>query len=210
MFSWVCKGCGHELVQGELVRLNGQEQLYDGYGGSAASVCDYNPSAWHNRCYLKAILDANLDETPSNSAPNQGFGEPKLEFLPGFKDNDVIKYTVTVNCWYQIGEDKYADHELVLTNQDKLEDQKSWHNVKTFSSIDEAILAVEAILQRDLPSQCEGEYQLFIFGFQKGIGNGVVFERIVDRWDRSGKIKLPELVTKIVYRKDEIYVNSSK
>jgi len=84
-FSWKCKGCGHELCEGEEVRLNGCRGTYDGFGcagGFDAGHSDvYDPSAWHNSCYLKATPEERLDETPSEHAPNQGFGATKLEFV---------------------------------------------------------------------------------------------------------------------------------
>jgi len=48
MFSWCCKGCGYELIHGETVRLNGQKQVYDGYGGLADIDFD-DVSAWHDK-----------------------------------------------------------------------------------------------------------------------------------------------------------------
>lgn len=125
MFSWKCKGCGHELIQPELVRLNGSLQTYDGYGGSAANDGNYDPSGWHDRCYKKASDAEKLDETPSAHAPNQGFGPAKLEFLQDYKDDAPTTYTVFVACgWYNEGDNK--QFEFHLTNNDLLEDQKEY------------------------------------------------------------------------------------
>jgi len=86
MFSYLCKGCGQELIEGEMVRLNGCKGEYDGYGGAGGFEDDTgNVAAWHARCYKAAPLAQREDETPSKSAPNQGFGPAHLEFLPGYE-----------------------------------------------------------------------------------------------------------------------------
>lgn len=91
-FSWVCKGCGQELHEGELVRLNGCKGEYDGYGrtigcsqgagGFDFGECSGTVVAWHEVCYQKATPEQKLDETPSRSARNQGCGEAIRMFLP--------------------------------------------------------------------------------------------------------------------------------
>ena len=85
MFSWCCKGCGQELHEGELVRLNGSKGIYDGYGnagGYSYEDSEVEPYAWHEACYQKATDKQKLDETPSKNAPNQGFGRARIEFAP--------------------------------------------------------------------------------------------------------------------------------
>lgn len=133
MYSWVCKGCGHELVQGETVRLNGSRQEYDGYGGSAGG--DHDPSAWHNRCYLKASPEARLDESPSRHASNQGFGPAKLEFRPGYTEDAPVEYTVLVYAGEEVDVVKYhggavgksyKQYDFHYTNNNKLEDQREY------------------------------------------------------------------------------------
>jgi len=126
MFSWKCKGCGHELIERELVRLNGQVQEYDGYGGSAANNGDYDPSAWHNRCYKKASRPHQLDESTSGHAPNQGFGPAKLEFLSGYDETlPIDEFVVVVNAGvYEEGESLQFD--FYYTNNGKLEDQREY------------------------------------------------------------------------------------
>ena len=121
MFSWKCKGCGHELIQGEDVRLNGSRQIYDGYGGTAADSENYEPSAWHNRCYKRASKDERLDESPSASAPDQGFGQMKLEFVEGYDETKPIKYSVVVFTGYYV-DGKSGKFEFFYTNDNKLED----------------------------------------------------------------------------------------
>jgi hypothetical protein len=80
MFSWKCKGCGHELKEGEYVRLNGCVGEYDGYGRAGGfSYDDEEPSCWHVRCYKNASDQEKLDDSPSRYAPNQGFGCACLE-----------------------------------------------------------------------------------------------------------------------------------
>ena len=77
MFSWCCKGCGHEIHEGELVRMNGCVGIYDGYG--RAGGFDYQgasgePSCWHECCYKNATTEQKLDDSSSKYASNQGFG----------------------------------------------------------------------------------------------------------------------------------------
>jgi len=126
MFSWKCKGCGHELIERELVRLNGQVQEYDGYGGSAANSGDYDPSAWHNRCYKKASRPHQLEESASSHAPNQGFGPSKLEFLSGYDENvPVGEFTVMVYASHHT-EQESRQFDFYYTNNGKLEDQREY------------------------------------------------------------------------------------
>lgn len=92
MFSWKCKGCGGELCCPELVRINGNVGVYDGYG--TAGKFDYamwapttgerlpDPVAWHERCHREAEPAARNDMTASAHAPNQGFGEAQDRFMP--------------------------------------------------------------------------------------------------------------------------------
>jgi len=80
MFSWVCKGCGHELKSGEFVRMNGYVGEYDGYGNAGGFTYENNePSCWHVRCYKNATNEQKLNDTPSKYAQNQGFGHTALE-----------------------------------------------------------------------------------------------------------------------------------
>lgn len=138
MFSWKCKGCGHELIERESVRLNGQVQEYDGYGGSAANnlllnayfhrLGDYDPSAWHNRCYKKASRPHQLEESASSHAPNQGFGPSKLEFLSGYDETvSVDEFTVVVNGYYSSDNGDSRQFDYHLTNNGKLEDQREYY-----------------------------------------------------------------------------------
>jgi len=96
-FSWVCKGCGKELRDGEYVRISGFVGMYDGYGcvsglsgGSFDSEGTDFPS-WHEKCYQKSPLKG--DETPSRHATNQGIGNPRIEFAP--PNTEVDYYAVT-------------------------------------------------------------------------------------------------------------------
>jgi len=92
MFSWLCKGCGHELKDGEHVRLNSSVGTYDGYGragGFEYSGSYENPTAWHVRCYKNATTEQKRNDDSSRNAPNQGFGiaalENKKEYNPEAK-----------------------------------------------------------------------------------------------------------------------------
>jgi hypothetical protein len=93
MFSWECKGCHQELIQGELVRLNGCGGEYDGYGNAGGfDYCNSgsgDPVAWHQKCYGEATDSQKLDETPSRHARNQGFGFPQADCLPPHRTNYV-------------------------------------------------------------------------------------------------------------------------
>lgn len=83
MFSWECKGCNQELVTGEMVRLNGSRGEYDGYGGLGGCNCeDYDPAAWHQKCYSEATDAEKLDDASSKPAMNQGFGFPRADCMP--------------------------------------------------------------------------------------------------------------------------------
>lgn len=101
MFSWACKGCGHDLKIGELVRMNGCKGLYDGYGGNSGGFnwegAEGEPVCWHERCYQRANTAQRDDETPSDNASNQGFGHPALEFLKGYKEDAETTYKVVIH-----------------------------------------------------------------------------------------------------------------
>lgn len=103
MFSWACKGCGHDLKTDELVRMNGCKGRYDGYGGNSGGFdsenCDDDPVCWHDRCHQRASTAERDDDTPSKGASNQGFGYPALEFLKGYKDDAETTYKVVVSNW---------------------------------------------------------------------------------------------------------------
>lgn len=236
MFSWECKGCGYELIQPELVRLNGQIQEYDGYGGSATNDSNYDPSAWHDRCYMRASLPHRLDESPSSHAPNQGFGPAKLEFLSGYNETIPIdEFIVAVDAViYEEG----LRFEFYYTNNGILEDQREYRqryeeasnqiqfdhdmwnsmpqvekttyaeayqakleevlgsamperNIKKFSSLQEAIDAVDVLLP-NLPAKLGGEYDLIIYGKQGKI-QGAVYERYVHRaCDNDDELEIEE------------------
>jgi hypothetical protein len=102
MSSYCCKGCGHELKEGEHVRLNGCVGTYDGYGcaGGFDHLEGGTPIAWHNRCYVVASIEEKLDETESKHAPNQGFGFAALENMAGYNSQAETKFQPVV----------YVDH----------------------------------------------------------------------------------------------------
>ena len=97
MFSWKCKVCGDELCCPELVRIDDHVGAYNGYGvvemseGKSWDVFDRSnpntsysrsPSAWHVVCFENASEAEQQDQTPSENAPNQGFGEAQDRFMP--------------------------------------------------------------------------------------------------------------------------------
>ncbi len=108
MFSYCCNGCGHELHEGEAVRIDGRSGVYDGYGGLGEQIKDYDnpPSCWHNACYQKASYIDKKANKPSKHAENQGFGPACLEFLPDYDPSVSIQYMVYFEVW---DEDKGSD-----------------------------------------------------------------------------------------------------
>lgn len=103
MFSWKCKGCGHELKEGEYVRLNGCTGIYDGYGGAGGfeySGSYKEPSGWHVRCYKNATIEQRLNDDPSQHAPNQGFGFAALENLKDYDPDAKTTFNAVI----------YVDH----------------------------------------------------------------------------------------------------
>jgi len=112
MFSWRCKGCGHELKADELVRMNGCKGTYDGYGGNSGgfdSDCgEVEPACWHEACYRKATQEERDDETPSKHAPDQGFGHPALAFRKGYKEDAKTEYNVVVHTFREPRQELHA------------------------------------------------------------------------------------------------------
>jgi hypothetical protein len=123
MFSWCCKGCGHELKADELVRMNGCKGTYDGYGGNSGGFdsdgCEVEPACWHEACYRKATQEERADKTPSRHAPNQGFGHPALAFLKGYKEEAKTEYRVVVHTF---GEPRRELHAVPSANGYELSD----------------------------------------------------------------------------------------
>ena len=135
MFSWACKGCGHDLKPDELVRMNGRKGNYDGYGGNGAfdwedAEDDSEPACWHERCYRKATEEERADKTPSENADNQGFGYPALAFLPGYNERRKNSYRCIVSVWEESKRREYhlvkSEGELIL--KDKEEYDSAWEN----------------------------------------------------------------------------------
>lgn len=97
MFSWLCKGCGHELKSGEFVRMNGCVGEYDGYGRAGGFHYEIeDPSCWHVRCYKNATNEEKLDDNPSQHAQNQGFGFAALENMKGYDPEQKILFKPVV------------------------------------------------------------------------------------------------------------------
>jgi hypothetical protein len=121
MFSYLCKGCGQELIEGELVRLNGCKGEYDGYGraGGFESLGSSNVVAWHDRCHKTATQTQRDDETPSKGAKDQGFGPAHMEFMPGYEPDYSCKYTISIRgCTKEDQERKdFRETLFVLTTK---------------------------------------------------------------------------------------------
>ena len=131
MFSWTCKGCGRELVQDERVRLMGCKGDYDGYGGVPGfDGSDFYPDApacWHERCYQAATDAEKLDETPSDRAPNQGFGYPRAENVVALE----VAFSILAYPPYVQGKSHNASdplHEVFETLEEALAEDK-WPDV---------------------------------------------------------------------------------
>lgn len=205
MFSWVCKGCGHELCENEHVLLNGVSQQYDGYGGSAADAGDYSPVAWHTSCYQLASTDEKNCQKPSHSAPNQGFGPSKLEFKQHAKLDLPTQYSVDIDCgWTHKETDKYVHNEFVMARNGRLvlvDERGNSPERWLFDSLDHAIATVDALLGQALPPECRGEYEMFATGWQDK-AFGCVYHRHVHRpvtWAGNDYTIADEIVTEVLY-----------
>jgi hypothetical protein len=126
MFSYICKGCGQELIEGEFCRLNGCLGHYDGYGRCGGFEGD-EPIAWHEKCYQESPLKD--DQAPSTHAPNQGFGPQHLEFMENYDPNAETTFEVQIETWSEAkkedGQISVNEYELILTPTG-LQDQKEW------------------------------------------------------------------------------------
>lgn len=120
MFSWCCKGCGHELKEDEYVRMNGCKGVYDGYGRNTGGFdyheADSEPACWHELCYQQATPELKLDETASRHARNQGFGHAALEFLRGYDPKAVYKYSIYIEIYYD-NPDSFEQHRCYIVKQ---------------------------------------------------------------------------------------------
>jgi hypothetical protein len=111
MFSWVCRACGEELIEGELVRLNGNVGTYDGYGRAGDFEFDSsfsNPVAWHEFCFCRAPKAEQRSTKRSQSARHQGFGPCHLEFLSGYD----LKVPVTFSARVEVGDGPGVVHPI--------------------------------------------------------------------------------------------------
>jgi hypothetical protein len=141
MFSWCCKGCGHELKADEFVRMNGCKGTYDGYGRCGGYESDGDdPVCWHEACYKQASAEEKLDETPSLDAPNQGFGYAALAFLKGYKPDADTLFTSNVYVCHrdEEGNDLSSEYYVVKHNDEYcLQDEKLYRKLRDEYSDDE-------------------------------------------------------------------------
>lgn len=132
MFSWKCKGCKEEIISGERARFDGCKGEYGGYGDCGNfHYSSGEPVAWHEFCYQKATPEQKLDETPSPSAPHQGFGYYHLEFLAEYKKESETKFSVIISVRDGPGvvKDDATDRyhfPLYYVTADGLKDQALW------------------------------------------------------------------------------------
>ena len=125
MWSYICKGCGQEIVEGELCRFNGGIGRYDGYGrcGNFNGEDRENPVAWHEWCFQHST-GSRGDKLPSPNAPNQGFGPRHLQFMEHYNADAPTTYTFHIETWDDTS-DRIRGHLWFLVG-DKLEDQELW------------------------------------------------------------------------------------
>jgi len=137
MFSWCCKGCGHELVTSEYVRMNGCKGTYDGYGGCSGGFDWSNsgggsPVCWHEACYQKAPAEARLDESGSRHAGNQGFGNAALAFLKGFDENKEILFKPVIDVLHYHREkeetQRWEFYVVKTASGYELQDYNAWRS----------------------------------------------------------------------------------
>jgi hypothetical protein len=163
MFSWVCKGCGEELVHDEVVRLDGNVGVYDGYG--RAGRYDHHsgdPVAWHEACYKKASGAQRASKKRSDPARNQGFGPPKLEHMRGYAPEGKTVFTaeVEVLAGPNVYRGQYgpgpeykvlapSHYPLLIVTTTGVEDMERWKK-------DEA--AAEAEMEQAEADETEGGY----------------------------------------------------
>jgi hypothetical protein len=167
-FSWCCKGCGHELCSDELVRLDGDEELYNGYGGSGGYRAI---PAWHQRCFEIASDVKKADKTPSKNAPNQGCGPAKLEFVRGYKSDASTVFVARV-YHHLLDDDMVRIRNLYLTEHGLEEPDEAGHisNIVQFDDLDKCIEAVETAISKSLKGEtCE----MFVFGTQQVVFKGL-------------------------------------
>lgn len=171
MFSFICKGCNHEIKQGEYVRLNGCIGTYDGYGragGYQYSDSNKEPSAWHNRCYNKAPDQQKLNEEPSKHAPNQGFGIACLENQENYEPEAKTIYQPIIYVdHYDYKTQKTTKQQWHIINDvlvDVLVDQPKT-NAKWFEDFEKTKQTIETLIPT-LPNPDWG-YELAIYGKQE-------------------------------------------
>ena len=160
MFSWACKGCGHDLKTDELVRMNGCKGCYDGYGGNSGGFdmdnCEGEPVCWHERCYKRANTAQREDETPSDNASNQGFGHPALEFLKGYKDDAETTYKFVISTYTETKRCEFhpvkEGENLVLLDHNAYRD--AWNNYDDGSDLDK-------MTDKEFKAYCKGLHERF-------------------------------------------------
>ena len=201
MFSWCCKGCGHELHMDELVRMDGSVGVYDGYG--RAGNFDYqgdDPVCWHEYCYQNASDQRKLDDTPSKYAANQGFGYNILKYMRSEDCDLPIKMKVRIDVSWFDGENVQEQNHIIIKDQGEYQlfdkkllrdcyrvDVEDEENVRelakklaiqadketTFDDLDTALKVAESLM-KNLPNPERG-YDLAVLGTQ-GDKHGMIYE----------------------------------
>lgn len=197
MFSWCCKGCGHELHMNELVRMDGCVGEYDGYG--RAGNFDYDsgdPVCWHEYCYQNASDQRKLDTTPSKYAENQGFGYNILKYMRSEDCELPITMRVRIDVSWFDGENVQKQNHIIIKDQgeyqlfdkkllrdcyrqDQVDEElvikleKQADKETTFNDLDTALKVAESLM-KNLPNPERG-YNLAVLGTQDG-EHGMIYE----------------------------------
>ena len=210
MFSCKCKGCGNELVSGEVVRLNGCRGLYDGYGGAGGfQFASDEPSGWHDVCWRMATDAQKLDETPSEYAPDQGFGPKRLLYMPCVIPHSAlhvkaVRLAADTNLYFLTANGIENQTEWDEKERNTLQPYEPWEALGpepvdlalSFATIDDALEAAKPHLEALQVDHCP--VYLTLFGsmtskegsiYELKIGDATYDDKTQSlHYDRTGKV----------------------
>lgn len=135
-FSWICKGCGEEIIADEIANFDGSVGVYDGYGrcGSYEYRPGRDPVAWHKVCLEKASPAKSQNGNSSKNAPFQGFGPVHLEYHHSYMPDRPVNY---FTACIEVGDgpgvvktDKVTHFPELFITPDGLKDQRKWKVLK--------------------------------------------------------------------------------